>query len=124
MLRVYLYIPLGVLLAMNENEDDTNVIPFNFNRRSTDIPHDIAHPASKWFDDPLENLLNEFSEDECEELESKKDFISHLEKPQELNLSLDQGASAMSESLLGKVNHIKESVLRLKYYMNEMNLDD
>lgn len=104
--------------------DDTNVIAFDQTRRSNDIPHDIAHPASKWFDDPLENLLNEFSDREEQEVVEKRDFISHLEKPQELALSYNQEASVMGDSLLAKVNHIKESVSRLKYYLNEMNLED
>ena len=106
------------------NEDDTNVIPFNFNRRSTDVSHDIAHPESKWFDDPLEDLLNEFTDNEAERLEEKEDFISHLQHPKELAMSFEQDTTAMSESLLSKVDHIKESVLRLKYYLNEMNLED
>lgn len=106
------------------NEDDTNVIPFNFSQRNLDVPHDIAHPASRWFDDPLEDLLNEFTEDDADEAEEKVDFISHLEHPKELAMSFDQKATAMSESLLDKVDHIKESVLRLKYYLNEMNLED
>ena len=106
------------------NEDDTNVIPFKFNRRSTDVSNEIAHPESKWFDDPLEDLMNEFSDCDLEDAVNERDFISHLEIPLEPSLSFEQETSVMSEVLLHKVDHIKESILRLKYYLNEMNLED
>ena len=117
---------------MNEtNEDNTNVIPFNVGRRSGEISHEIAHPESKWFsdlsdeliDDPLDDLLNEFP-DKNETEDHKRDFISHLENPIERHLSFDKDISAMSECLLAKVDNIKESVQRLKYYLNELNLED
>ena len=109
---------------MNEtHEDDTNVIPFSFSRRSTDVPNDVAHPESKWFDDPLEDLLNEFP-DAVDSVEDKRDFISHLENPLEKQLSFDQDLGAMSDSVLAKVDHLKESVQRLRYYLNELNLED
>lgn len=106
------------------SEDDTNVIKFDLNRRSTDISNSISHPESKWFDDPLEDLLNEFSDD-SEELDLKqKDYIHHLEHPKDQEIKFEQDALEMSSNLISRVDRLKESVQRLKYYLNEMNLED
>ena len=69
---------------LTENET-TNVIEVQFKQNIDDIPHDIAHPASKNFsqeigDDPLYDLLHEFDDIILEDNESEisEDFIFHL----------------------------------------------
>lgn len=106
------------------HEDDTNVIKFDLTRRSTDISNSISHPESKWFDDPLDDLLNEFSDD-SEDLEFKqKDYIHHLENPTDKEIKFEQDTLTMSSNLISRVDRLKESVQRLRYYLNEMNLED
>lgn len=101
---------------------DENVITVAFG----EVPHDIAHPASKNFpeeiDDPLQDLLNEgMIEDEIEE-ESEHYIFAH-DKSWNYSVSMEDTALEMSSNLSSQISRLKEDIKRLKYYLDEMNID-
>ncbi len=115
-----------------------NVIPLSFkDRRRTDepsskeeIPHDVAHPASKNFplDDPLADLLNEFSEmdlDECdfEDEPEEEDYIFHHQKNWDFQVSIDDSPKMMADTIVEQIKRLKDDSKRIKYYVNELNLN-
>ena len=113
------------------DEDNTNVIELNFNQLGNEIPHDISHPESTRFaeeeiEDPLNDLLHEFDdiEDENDDSLVQEDFIYHLKNYQDEDLDPSQAALEMSQILLKKASRLKEDVKRVKYYLDEMNLED
>lgn len=110
----------------------TNIIEVSFPKSTneTEIPHSIAHPESVRYEtdgldsDPLNDLLSEFDDIESFELPQKDDFIHHLENVKEVKLSMSNSAYEMSESILDQVKRINEGFSRLKYYLDEMNIED
>jgi len=114
-------------------KETTNVIEVQFKRKQDEISHDIAHPASKHYleeydldDDPLYDLLHEFDDALLEEKSSRvqEDFIFHLVGVNDVKLSMDQSALEMSEEVLTQVERLKEDFKRIKFYLDEMNIDD
>lgn len=130
---------------VNEVERRSNVISLSFSDRrakemenqskdmSEHIPHDIAHPASKRYpiDDPLDELLNEFNhlvdEDLINELDEysseKQDFIFHHQQNWDYQVEVEDDMRFMADTVLGQIKRLKEDSKRLKYYLNEMNID-
>jgi hypothetical protein len=126
---------------VSEVERRSNVIPLSFSDRRTkqiegisnDIPNDIAHPASKRYpiDDPLDELLNEFNhlvdEDLINELDEysaeKEDFIFHHQQNWDYQVEVEDDMRFMADTILTQIKRLKEDSKRLKYYLNEMNID-
>lgn len=103
-------------------QDDTNVINLDFRREQMNI----EHPASKRFediDDPLEDLLNEFSYLDEKEPVAQRDYIAHLEVREQQSLSARETSLSMSEKLITKMQQAQESMNRLKYYIDELDLE-
>lgn len=132
--------------SLNEVERRSNVIELSFKDRrkintdvnessSDNIPNDIAHPASKRFpiDDPLDELLNEFNhlidEDLIDEIEQttteieKEDFIFHHQQNWDFQVNIEDDSRYMADTILGQIKRLREDSKRLKYYLNEMDLD-
>lgn len=122
-------------------ERRSNVISLSFkDRRSTlkedvnDIPHEIAHPASRRYaieSDPLDDLLSEFNhlvdEDLINELEEstmeKEDFIFNHQQNWDFTIDHEDDPRFMADTILDQIKRLKEDSKRLKYYLNEMNID-
>jgi len=129
----------------------SNVLTVNFSRRVSDptfdtinsspesdhsvIDHSIAHPASKWFaevdDDPLESLLQEFSDltddedfiDIFEAEEQHDVYIHHHQKACPTQASFDDTPKNIADNILAQMKRLKEDSKRIKYYLDELNLD-
>ena len=130
---------------VNEVERRSNVISLSFSDRrakemesqskdmSEHIANDIAHPASKRYpiDDPLDELLSEFNhlvdEDLINELDDysseKEDFIFHHQQNWDYQVEVEDDMRFMADTVLGQIKRLKEDSKRLKYYLNEMNID-
>jgi len=122
-----------------EVERRNNVINLSFKDRRKneessvdDIPHEIAHPASVRYpvqDDPLEELLNEFNhlvdEDLIGELENEpsEEFIFNHQRNWDFEVTTQDEPKFMAETILDQIKRLKEDSKRLKYYLNEMNID-
>ena len=122
-------------------ERRTNVIPLSFKdrRSSTEqqvvIPNEISHPASLRYpvdDDPLSQILDsyddfeldsEFDLDEDDEPTQKEDFIFHRKTMKECKVSIEDSPSLMADTVLEQIRIIKEDSRRIKYYLDELNLD-
>lgn len=119
---------------MNESTENetlkSNVIEVQFTSRDEVVSNDIAHPASKHYidnldDDPLYDLLHEFDDvlDDDEE-DEQDDFIFHLLEAKDVKLEMSQKATEMAMQVLEQVNRLKDDVQRMKFYLDEMNIDD
>ncbi len=124
-----------------------NVLTINFSRRftketesSSGIDHSLAHPASKWFpeegDDPLEDLLNEFNDltddvlssedilnDIFTEEETHEDYIHHHQDYLPKQVSFKDEPKNIADNILAQMMRLKEDSKRMKYYLDELNLD-
>lgn len=118
----------------SEVERDDNVIELSFKKKNYDadeIPHDIAHPASKYFedldDDPINDLLSEFDDliddDEIEDGFEEEVFIFHHQKPWDYQVKYDDDLRVMGDIVIDQIKRLKEDAKRLKYYLDEMNID-
>jgi hypothetical protein len=130
----------------------SNVIPLSFRDRrkvsnATDdevenIPNEIAHPSSKHYPkvelslDPLDEILTEFEDldlnldiDELEDNDfqdngsNDSDFIFHHQKSWDYQLDLSDSTTEMADIVLQQIKRLKEDSKRIKYYLNELNLD-
>lgn len=135
-------------------DNTTNVLTMNFRRKSdstksdsfnpdlgvddnNDIPHDIAHPASKHFpeaelqlgDDPLSDLLHEFDDlvhnddNGADAINNQDEFIFHHQKSWDYQVKYDDDLRFMADTVLDQIKRLKEDSKRLKYYLDEMDLD-
>lgn len=130
---------------MNESTENetTNVIEVQFNVNASDgnsdraaeimddIANNIAHPASKNFseelsDDPLYDLLHEFDDINLDNKENKiaEDYIFHLVGAEDVKLEMKESAKEMSDGVLTQIERLKEDFKRIKYYLDEMDLDE
>jgi hypothetical protein len=103
--------------------DAENVISVAFG----EVPHDIAHPASKNFpeeiDDPLQELLDEANiPDDLSEIEEEHYIYAHQES-WDYSMQMEQGLIEMSTTITDQLKRLKEDIKRLKYYLDEMNID-
>ena len=116
----------------------SNIIPLSFkDRRNSDesranekVPHDIAHPASKNYslDDPLADLLNEFSGIDLEaydfdDEEEEEDYIFSHQKNWDFQVSIEDSPKAMADMIVEQIKRLKDDSKRIKYYLNELNLN-
>jgi hypothetical protein len=116
----------------------SNVIPLSFKDRrgcddssaNEDIPHDIAHPASKNFslDYPLADRLNEFSEIDLEAYsfeddEEEEDYIFNHKKNWDFQVSIEDSPKVMADTIVEQIKRLKDDSKRIKYYLNELNLN-
>lgn len=109
---------------MEENE--TNVIEVSFSN-----DEEVTFPSSKNYpleneSDPLNDLLDEFSHLEFEHAldDKKEDFIFHHQKRWNFNVSILDSTEEMVQTITKQTKRLREDVKRLKYYLDEMNLDD
>lgn len=104
-------------------ERDENVIQISF---GNEIPNEISHPESLRYpeeiDDPLAELLNEYN-DVVEEDLPKEDFIFAHEDKWRFSVSTLETTQEMADTILKQSRRIREDVKRLKYYLDEMNID-
>jgi len=107
-----------------------NVISVTFG----EVSNEISHPASKNYpleldDDPLQDLLDEAGlpeDDENDQLDSMdldEHYIFAHQKSWDLSVQMNDNLLEMSQILEGQVSRLKEDVKRLKYYLDEINLD-
>lgn len=120
----------------------SNVIPMPFKeRRETSIaeddvnqiPHDIAHPASKNFqvngmiDDPLAEILSEYEEMDFDENdledEQEEDYIFHHQKDCDYQVDFNDSNKQMAETILEQIKRLRDDSKRIRYYLQELNLD-
>ncbi len=120
-------------------ERRTNVIPLSFKDRRKDteqmsIPNEISHPASLRYpvDDPLSQILDSYEDYELDsefdldseiEEEQKEDFIFHRKNMKESRVSFDDTPKQMADAVLEQIRVIREDSRRIKYYLDELNLD-
>lgn len=112
------------------NAESENVIQISFGSRQ--IPHDIAHPASKNFpeaaeesfeDDPLAELLREGSSFDFEEEEEEENYIHAHQKPFARSASFADDSRDLAGCALERLARLKEDAKRLRYYLDELNID-
>jgi hypothetical protein len=105
-------------------EEATNVIEVSFDRRAKKFSQTQGDPDKQVLDDdPLEVLLSELDEGLFEEEEIQEDFIFHHQETYDYKLSSKDSLRSMSETVLKQSNRLKEDVKRLKYYLDELNVD-
>lgn len=104
-------------------ERGDNVINVSFSKEydSNSVPHDIAHPASKYYpeDDPIADLLSEFDDlidDDDEQVMEKIDNSQFA-------VDYEDSVKSMAETILDQIKRLKEDSKRLRYYLDELNLD-
>jgi hypothetical protein len=102
----------------------TNVIEVRFDRRVEKISQPEANNEQILLDDdPLEELLSELDECLFEDEEVQEDYIFHHQEKWDYNITQKDSLRSMSDSVLKQTNRLKEDVKRLKYYLDEMNLE-
>ena len=99
-----------------------NVIQISFGSS-----HEIAHPASKNFpealdEDPLEALLAEGAYDDLDEVEEDTYIHAH-QTPFQHNPSYCDEASELAMAAIERLKRLKEDAKRLRYYIDELNID-
>ncbi|MCO4754646.1 MAG: hypothetical protein KC478_09185 [Bacteriovoracaceae bacterium] len=105
-----------------ENE---NVIKVAFG----ETPNEIAHPASKNFPeevdlDPLEELLAEGGFEELfEEDVQEEDYIHAHSRPWDFSSSFQDDALDLAANIQKQIKRLKEDSKRIKYYLDELNID-
>ena len=110
---------------MKNTVEENNVIEVSFC-----VDHEVAHPASKNFllkaeeEDPLDDLLSEFADDEDLPVNEKDDYIFHHQKKKDLTVSALESSEVMVQKITDQTCRLKEDIKRLKYYLNEMNIDE
>ncbi|MBD64442.1 MAG: hypothetical protein CME62_04505 [Halobacteriovoraceae bacterium] len=116
---------------MSQIGEKTNIIKVSFlgDRRKQENNHDDDWLEESWDEDgldfdPLNDLLTEFDDISPEEMIQTSDYIHHLTMVEDKPLSLEQSTLEMSEDINKKVSRINESFKRLKYYLDEMNLEE
>ena len=123
-------------------ERRTNVIPLSFKDRRSEVdvepdsatPNEISHPASKRFE-ALDDTLSEFLP-ESEFLDVKLDlsslidedydenYIFHHQKSWDFEVSRMDSPKTMADTVLKQIKRLKEDSKRIKYYLQELNLDE
>src|SRR5690606_6786804 len=95
-------------------------------RAAQEIPHHIAHPASKNFpeaspeaieEDPLEALLNEGSDLDFGDEGEVETYIHAHQKPFQHSSNYSCDASELASSAIEKLGRLKEDAKRLRYYL-------
>ena len=71
-------------------------------------------------DDPIEDLLNEFESQWEDDLDKKSEDFNQIE---DYKVSYKQDLLDMGANLIEQVKAIREKTLRLKYYLDELNID-
>lgn len=101
---------------MDESE---NIIHMTFNGNNN-----INIPTRTYenYDDPLEDLLNEFR-DEINEEDQNKTSVSVLKRSAPLVASQSQSCLEMTDLILNQTNQIKDDIKRLKYFLGELYID-
>ncbi|MEX0798374.1 MAG: hypothetical protein WEB87_02675 [Bacteriovoracaceae bacterium] len=117
----------------NSQADSENVIQISFRNEvpSNNIPNDIAHPASKRYpetlspeDDPLAQLLAEADiEDEDYDCLEEENYIHAHAQPWAFQASYEDAPRELGNNALRQIKRLKEDAKRLKYYLDEMNID-
>lgn len=105
-----------------ESSQNENVISVKFGA----IDHSIAHPASKHYpekleSDPLADLLEEAGEADVDEVEDN--YIHAHQKPIEPIVSFQDSTRDLAASALKTLARLKEDSKRLRYYLDELNID-
>lgn len=73
---------------------------------------------------PLTNeLLHEFDDLVDEEIPEEDTFIFHHQKPWDYQVQYDDDARQMADTIIDQIKRLKEDSKRLKYYLDELNLD-
>lgn len=96
-----------------------NVIKVDFN--SSVNSNEISHPASKNFpleDDPLAQLLADYDIDEDIEEEEEAIVEDKFDR-----LSFETPLMQMCDEVTKRIEHLKKSSQRLKYYLDESYID-
>ncbi len=94
-----------------------------------ETPNEIAHPASKNYPeeldlDPLEELLAEGGLEELfEEDEQEEDYIHAHSRQWDFSASFQDDAMELASSIQKQIKRLKEDSKRIKYYLDELNID-
>lgn len=104
-------------------ERENNVINVSFSKEydSSSVPHDIAHPASRYYpeDDLIGDLLSEF--DDLVEDDNEQE-IGSIDNTQ-YAVDYEDSVKSMADTILDQIKRLKEDSKRLRYYLDELNLD-
>ena len=114
-------------LIQNETPSNDNVIEVKFTEH-LDLKFDQIRDEvldNLGIDDPLDELLNEFSDltEEDLGLPNLKDRKLFLNEPDLENISFDMNLRYMGLEIEKQITQLKTRVKRLKFYLDEMNLD-
>ncbi|MCT4642898.1 MAG: hypothetical protein N4A33_11465 [Bacteriovoracaceae bacterium] len=101
---------------------ESNVIEVSFAKKV--IPTSISHPESKWFnhEESAHDLLGEFdrlieSHDFCE------DYVFHHQKQWDYRAQFSDAALDIAEKINQQLSRLKEDTRKIKYYLDEMDID-
>lgn len=112
---------------MATNSQTSNVIEVSFQcRRQGNPDEEVGYECGQpeLTDDVLDELLGEFEDlSSLDSEESKEHFIYHHEKGWDFQLSYNDDCVKMSETVAKQVSRLKEDVKRIRYYLDELNLD-
>lgn len=120
--------------------ESENVIKISFGDRnlSQDIPNEVSHPASKRYPeslddslevgsqelDPLEELLIEGSElNDFDFEDEEENYIHAHEKPFQYGASYADSSQDLASAAIERLLRLKEDAKRIRYYLDEMNID-
>ena len=114
-------------LIQNGTPSKSNVIEVKFTEH-LDLKFDQVRDEvfdNLGIDDPLEELLNEFSDltEEDLGLSNPQDQKLFLNEPNLENISFDMNLKAMGGEIEKQITQLKTRVKRLRFYLDEMNLD-
>lgn len=105
--------------------EDENVIKVSFG----ETPNEISHPASKNFpeeleDDPLAQLLAEGELDDLfEDEDLEEDYIHAHSRPWDFTSSYLDSPMELAENIQKQIKRLKDDSKRMKYYLDELNID-
>ena len=101
-------------------EEGTNVIEVSFQQKSpvSNYTEDLDYEI-----DPIEDLLSDLDDDYFEDVDKKEDFIFHHQNNWDYSLSMKDSSTEMADTLLKQTERLTEDIKRLKYYLDEMNID-
>lgn len=109
---------------MSDQEKADNILPLR--AANANVPHEIAHPASKWYpeasDDPLADILFEFDDEQPESAQAEEldDFIYAHNTSQDVQITMSDSLSQMMAKISKQIKRLQEDTKRIKYYLDEV----
>jgi hypothetical protein len=67
--------------------------------------------------------MSELDDLDGEDDENEKDFIFHHQKSWDFEISSSSSTTEVADTVLKQIKRLKEDSKRIKYYLQELNLD-